>query len=247
MAAGAAAGRFADGSADSRRLGRSSPLTKAPAPCKLKVTVSLAGKRANDWEIWVYPSGATASAHGRRGQRGMGRRDEGGPGGRKEHPAVGRRELGRSLPGSFLPVFWSPVWFPSQVPNTSGMLCNARHPLLAGFPTEFHTNWQWYDLLKRSRAMILDGTPGGFHPVVQMIDNFARNHKLGTYSRRVSGRAAARLRRSTFPVTWTTVPRRGSSPAACTPIWLPMPSSPQKTSDVADLDKLLGSAPAQHQ
>jgi hypothetical protein len=85
----------------------------------------------------------------------------------------------QSLPGRFLPVFWSPVWFPTQKPNTMGILCDPKHPALAGFPTEFYSNWQWHDLLNHSRTMILDDTPPEFRPIVEVIDNFARNHKLG--------------------------------------------------------------------
>ena len=99
--------------------------------------------------------------------------------GRKSSSSPGSKRR-TTLPGSFLPVFWSPVWFPTQIPNTSGMLCDPTHPLFAQFPTEFHTNWQWYDLLYHSRAMILDDTPAAFRPLVQVIDNFARNHKLGS-------------------------------------------------------------------
>jgi hypothetical protein len=85
----------------------------------------------------------------------------------------------QSLPGSFLPVFWSPIWFPTQRPNAMGILCDPKHPALARFPTEFYSNWQWYDLLNHSRTMILDDTPADFRPIVMVIDNFARNHKLG--------------------------------------------------------------------
>ena len=85
----------------------------------------------------------------------------------------------QSLRGSFLPVFWSPIWFPSQQPNTMGILCDPKHPALAGFPTDFYSNWQWYELLDHSRSIILDDTPAEFRPIVQVIDNFARNHKLG--------------------------------------------------------------------
>ena len=84
-----------------------------------------------------------------------------------------------SLPGRFLPVFWSPVWFPTQKPNTMGILCDPKHPALARFPTESYSNWQWYDLLNHSQTLILDETPPGFRPIVEVIDNFARNHKLG--------------------------------------------------------------------
>lgn len=47
------------------------------------------------------------------------------------------------------------------------------------FPTEFHTNWQWWSLLKNSRPLILDSTESGYRPIVQVIDNIDRNHKLG--------------------------------------------------------------------
>ena len=90
-----------------------------------------------------------------------------------------RANTGQSLSGSFLPVFWSPVWFPTQKPNTMGILCDPKHPLFALFPTECHSNWQWYDLIQQSRSLILDDTPADFRPIVQVIDNFARNHKLG--------------------------------------------------------------------
>jgi hypothetical protein len=76
-------------------------------------------------------------------------------------------------------VFWSPVWFPSQQPNANGILCDPRHPAFAQFPTEFHSNWQWWELLNNSHTLILDDTPAEFRPIVQVIDNFARNHKLG--------------------------------------------------------------------
>ena len=42
-----------------------------------------------------------------------------------------------------------------------------------------HSNWQWYDLIQASRTIILDDLPAQFSPIVQVVDNFARNHKLG--------------------------------------------------------------------
>jgi hypothetical protein len=158
------------------------PLGKAPAPCKLAVHVALRGTPfVNQWEIWVYPAGgppptpadvvvsrqwddATKAALAA---------------GKKVVFLPQQMHFGQSLPGSFLPVFWSPVWFPTQKPNTMGILCDPRHPLFARFPTEFYSNWQWHDLLQNSRSLILDETPAGFRPTVQVIDNFARNHKLG--------------------------------------------------------------------
>ena len=59
-------------------------------------------------------------------------------------------------------------------PGTLGILCDPGHPALAQFPTDFHSNWQWFHLLMNSRALILDPLPAGFRPVVQVIDNFER-------------------------------------------------------------------------
>jgi hypothetical protein len=64
-------------------------------------------------------------------------------------------------------------------PGTMGILTNPEHPLFNSFPTDFHTNWQWFIMLKNSRPMILDKTPADYFPIVQMIDNIERNHKLG--------------------------------------------------------------------
>jgi hypothetical protein len=33
--------------------------------------------------------------------------------------------------------------------------------------------------VKSGRPLILDSTPGPYRPIVQVVDNFARNHKLG--------------------------------------------------------------------
>jgi hypothetical protein len=158
------------------------PLAKVSPPCKLKITVSLAGTDfSNNWEIWVYPAGpapqppkdvVVTRAWDAKTKAALGA-------GKKVLLLTGNRSR-NSLPGSFLPVFWSPVWFPTQIPNTSGMLCDPTHPLFAQFPTEFHTNWQWCDVLNHSRALILDDTLASFRPLVQVIDNFARNHKLGS-------------------------------------------------------------------
>lgn len=64
-------------------------------------------------------------------------------------------------------------------PGTLGILTDPGHPALADFPTEFHTNWQWFPIIKQSYPMILDRLPDDYRPIVQVIDNVERNHKLG--------------------------------------------------------------------
>ena len=63
-------------------------------------------------------------------------------------------------------------------PGTLGILCDPRAPALACFPTEFHSNWQWWRLVKNARPVILDDARARYRPIVQVIDNFTRNHKL---------------------------------------------------------------------
>jgi hypothetical protein len=64
-------------------------------------------------------------------------------------------------------------------PGTMGLLVQNEHPALADFPTEYHTNWQWFPIVKQSRPMVLDRLPADYKPIVQVIDNIERNHKLG--------------------------------------------------------------------
>ena len=64
-------------------------------------------------------------------------------------------------------------------PGTLGILCNPQHPLFNSFPTEMHTDWQWFPVIKNSHPFMLDNTGKEYRPVVQVIDNIERNHKLG--------------------------------------------------------------------
>ena len=165
-------------------------LANAPAPCKLTVSLGLQGtKIVNDWDIWVYPASGTPppppdvvickkwdSAKAALSA------------GKKVVFFAGSADTAQSLKGRFLPVFWSPVWFPSQKPNTMGLLLDPKHPLFTQFPTGFYSDWQWYELMQRSRLFILDETPAAYRPTLQVIDNFERNHKLGVIFEGLAGK-----------------------------------------------------------
>ena len=64
-------------------------------------------------------------------------------------------------------------------PGTLGILTRPEHPLFNAFPTEEHTNWQWFPVVSESRPFMLDNTAAAYRPIVQVIDNIERNHKLG--------------------------------------------------------------------
>ena len=84
--------------------------------------------------------------------------------------------LVKGLEGKFLPVFWSPVHFPKQA-GTMGLLCNPDNPALADFPTDMHSDWQWWNLVKRSRVVVLDSI-SQVTPIVESVDNFVNNRRL---------------------------------------------------------------------
>jgi hypothetical protein len=89
--------------------------------------------------------------------------------------------------GSFASDFWCWRMFKNitdykelpEAPGTLGMLCDPTHPIFADFPTDFHSDWQWFGVHTASRPIILDSTPADYRPIAQIIDNVDRNHKLG--------------------------------------------------------------------
>jgi hypothetical protein len=86
--------------------------------------------------------------------------------------------LGRVALG-FSSIFWNTAWTGRQPPHTLGILCEPDHALFRDFPTEFHSNWQWWYVVSRAGAMILDDLPPALRPTVQVIDDWVTNRKLG--------------------------------------------------------------------
>ena len=100
-----------------------------------------------------------------------------------DHKAVWDQSVG----GLYIPDYWNYRMFKSisennkkpVSPGTMSILTNPDLPLFSDFPTDFHTNWQWWPIVKNSRPFILDNAPKDYFPLVQVVDNFERNHKLG--------------------------------------------------------------------
>jgi hypothetical protein len=92
-----------------------------------------------------------------------------------------------SVGGLFTPDYWNWRMFKGisesnnrpVSPGTMSILTDPAHPLFFDFPTEFHSDWQWWYIVKNSRPFILDNTGKNFRPIVQVVDNVERNHKLG--------------------------------------------------------------------
>lgn len=90
-----------------------------------------------------------------------------------------------SIEGTYCTDFWCYPMFRSisesmgkPIPvGTMGLLINEKHPALENFPCEFYSTPQWWEIVMKSRLSILDDVK--IDPIVQMIDNFERNHLLG--------------------------------------------------------------------
>ncbi len=59
-----------------------------------------------------------------------------------------------------------------------GILCDPTHPSLVHFPTERHSNWQWWDICKHAAVMELDRIDADLRPIICMMDNFFKNRNL---------------------------------------------------------------------
>ena len=83
-----------------------------------------------------------------------------------------------SPPLAPVPVFWNALMGPTWS-RMLGLWCDTKHPALAEFPTEANCDWQWTEILRDTRAVNLDRLPRGLRPIVQAIDDWNRNYKLG--------------------------------------------------------------------
>ena len=151
-------------------------LSGIDTPNSLTIQLSLPGTRyQNSWQIWVYPASETvemgydvlqtqsfeeAAAALAKGQTVL------------LSPSLDDLV---GLEGKFVQVFWSPVHFPDQ-PGTMGLLLDPQHPAFSEFPTEFHSNWQWWDLCKKSKTLEFGDLP--VIPIVRVVDNFFKNRNL---------------------------------------------------------------------
>lgn len=87
----------------------------------------------------------------------------------------------------FTPDYWNYAMFKSisenakkeVSPGTLSLLMDPKHPLFEQFPTDIHSDWQWWALVHHSRPLILDPTHTFYKPIIQVVDNVERNHKLG--------------------------------------------------------------------
>jgi Glycosyl hydrolases family 2, sugar binding domain/Glycosyl hydrolases family 2/Glycosyl hydrolases family 2, TIM barrel domain len=156
------------------------PLSGISRATKLRLTLGMTGSEPpNSWDIWVYPNGPARAAPPdvlvttALDEAARKKLADGG-----NVLLLASRAKANTMKMAFLPVFWSLSWFKEQA-GTMGILCDPSHPALADFPTDMHSNWQWWELTENAPVFVLDDTAPGFRPIIQVIDDYHRNHKLG--------------------------------------------------------------------
>ena len=158
------------------------PLSDFDAPARYTLIVSLRGTEfENQWDFWVYPDNVDTAVPD--GIMLTAKLDETA----LQKLRSGGRVLLMPPPGSvdtdvkigFSSIFWNTAWTGGQPPHTLGLLADTAHPALDAFPTEYYSDWQWWELVSRSAAMVLDDMPPGLRPVVQPIHTWFESRRLG--------------------------------------------------------------------
>ena len=136
----------------------------------------------NRWDFWVYPAKQEAVQGNVLVSERLDKNAEealrnGGSVLLLTYGRVGK-EKGARVAIGFSSVFWNTAWTNNQPPHTLGILCDPKNPLFNDFPTEFYSNFQWWDPVSHSQAMIINGFPAEMKPLIQPIDTWFENRRL---------------------------------------------------------------------
>ena len=158
------------------------PLASIDKAAKLNLEVTIKNTiYANDWDFFIYPvqekpeleavyeTDTLDNAAIERLKNG----------GKVLLLLAGKVEYGKDIVQHLAPVFWNTSWFKMRPPHTTGILVNPYHPVFKDFPTDYHSNLQWWELVHKAQVMQLTAFPKGFQPLIQSIDTWFLNRKTG--------------------------------------------------------------------
>ena len=153
-----------------------------PEKLILEVTVN---QFSNSWDLWVYPEelpeidAPDILVTSRLDQTALEVLEKGGKVLWSLPSNSLSEEFGGKIALGFSSIFWNTSWTQGQAPHTLGILCDPGHPALAAFPSEYHSNWQWWDALNHGQAIILNRFEDRIDPIVRIIDDWFENRSLG--------------------------------------------------------------------
>ncbi|MFK7911444.1 MAG: sulfatase-like hydrolase/transferase [Akkermansiaceae bacterium] len=168
-----------------RDLGEISvPLNKVAKATQLKFTLSSAEHRlTNSWDLFVYPSKSSLLKQGdvvvtRDRDQALLALEKGQSVMLCPPASTITNDPRRPLQSGFSSIFWNTVYTKWQPPHTLGILTDPDHAALSHFPTDSHSNWQWWYLQKDAQPFILTAHQG-MKPIVQVIDDWFTQRRLG--------------------------------------------------------------------
>ncbi len=150
-------------------------------PTKLTLMLSLAGTDIkNHYEIWVYPAKKTIDLKDIYFTDTLDNKAEEilNKGGKVFLNIAGKVVKGKEIIQQFTPVFWNTSWFKMRPPHTLGFVTDDKHPMYNSFPTENHSNLQWWEIVNKAQVMHLEDFPQSFRPLIQPIDTWFLNRRL---------------------------------------------------------------------
>ncbi|MDB5142620.1 MAG: beta-galactosidase [Mucilaginibacter sp.] len=166
------------------KLGQiSQSLSAIHKPEKLVLQVE-AGGHINSWDVFVYPSHRPELNTGiyvtqQLDEKALATLNNGGKVLLTIKKDAIKADMGGDVVVGFSSIFWNTSWTNNQPPHTLGILCNPAHPALAKFPTDYYSNWEWQDGLRRSNAIRLDSLSSDIKPIVRIIDDWFTARSLG--------------------------------------------------------------------
>jgi len=149
------------------------PLHISGKAAKLTLAVELCGYR-NAYSVWVYPDEEAVCPQGvyecrRLDEQALCVLSKGGT--VFLAPDSTKEALPQSVRSQFSTDFWSVGTFPAQE-GGMGLLIDAAHPVFEHFPTDTHTDWQWWPMASQ-RAVILPQALRDLKPIVAVMDSYA--------------------------------------------------------------------------
>ena len=144
---------------------------------KMVLKAGLVGTRfENSWDIWVYPRASLITSPKVRISRDLEQVNKWLEQGETVLYLPKAKDIKADTKAGFRPIFWNRVTFSSQTEHTLGVLVDVNHGALANFPTDYHSNWQWWELCHTAKPMLVTSDMGT--NIVRVMDDWLTSRSL---------------------------------------------------------------------